>query len=728
MLSYDVLTFSGQNNLKGRLAKSISYRQGVAFDTTHYSYDNFGRVEWVIQSSPGASSKKIQYSYDLQGNVTKKAVIDLGASTNALLYTFYEYDQAGRLARVYTGQNEDGTGKVQEAEYTYFSTGQVKHLQLANAQAVDYIYNERDWLTNINNVDAPGISNAFAERLEYNALSLNATPQFNGNIAVAKYYNGGLTSFEPRIGYSFGYDGANRLASAQTYSGTTWASTNNYKLPNISYDLNGNISNLQRYSSTGSPMDNFGYNYTAGTNRLTSITGSMSANYGYDANGNVTSDSYRGLSNIVYNSSNLPEVLTKSGSTINYWYDANGNRIRKQQGTTDEWYILGADGQTEAVYKADGTLRFININAGSGSIGRYTPSAPITLNLTNSTLNGEYDAINTIIAQTGVLVTGTASMKAGTSIDLKPGFHAAAGCNFHASIGTIQSISRYYYLKDHLGSVRVTVDQNTNIVSYDDYDPWGMQLDGRSGNSGDAIAKYKFTSKERDIETGYDYFGARYYDSRIARWLSVDPLAEKNAGWSPYNYVLNNPILSIDPDGKGPFGDWLMSIFTPPTISLEKNQNSQSQQQQSAITSESRGSSSSGKSSTPSGGELLKSFILPAAKVLETASEVHDVATALQVSAPLLDKTEFLGPVGAVASAGVAYAEYKNGKISGAEALFNGGGPVVSAVTGLFSIPAGAAVGTIYVSVKVPIEIGKAAAIWGAPTCVLRPDVMPELH
>jgi RHS repeat-associated protein len=77
-----------------------------------------------------------------------------------------------------------------------------------------------------------------------------------------------------------------------------------------------------------------------------------------------------------------------------------------------------------------------------------------------------------------------------------------------------------------------------------------MQLDGRSTNYGSANEKYKFTGKERDVETGYDYFGARYYDSRIGRWLSVDPLAEKYPSWSPYNYTLNNPIKNFDPNGE----------------------------------------------------------------------------------------------------------------------------------------------------------------------------------
>jgi hypothetical protein len=130
---------------------------------------------------------------------------------------------------------------------------------------------------------------------------------------------------------------------------------------------------------------------------------------------------------------------------------------------------------------------------------------------------------------------------------------------------------------------------------------------------------------------------------------------------------------------------------------------------------------------------LLESFILPAAKVVEKASEAHDVATvvsdASKVAAPLLQKTEFLGPLGAAAAAGVAYHEYKTGEISGAEAIINGGGPVAAwGVGAATTATTGAAVGTGVVVIKVEIGVMKAAAIWGAPTFVLRPDVMPPLQ
>ena len=67
------------------------------------------------------------------------------------------------------------------------------------------------------------------------------------------------------------------------------------------------------------------------------------------------------------------------------------------------------------------------------------------------------------------------------------------------------------------------------------------------------FSSQSFTGKERDSETGFSYFGARYYDSDILTgWLSVDPLADKYPGLSPYAYCDWNPVKLVDPDGR----DW----------------------------------------------------------------------------------------------------------------------------------------------------------------------------
>ena len=62
-------------------------------------------------------------------------------------------------------------------------------------------------------------------------------------------------------------------------------------------------------------------------------------------------------------------------------------------------------------------------------------------------------------------------------------------------------------------------------------------------------APYTFSGKEKDAETGYGYFGARYYDSGLSIWLSVDPMSDKYPSMSPYNYCANNPVILVDPDG-----------------------------------------------------------------------------------------------------------------------------------------------------------------------------------
>jgi RHS repeat-associated protein len=91
-------------------------------------------------------------------------------------------------------------------------------------------------------------------------------------------------------------------------------------------------------------------------------------------------------------------------------------------------------------------------------------------------------------------------------------------------------------------------------------------------------ALYTFSGKEKDVETGYGYFGARYYDSGLSIWLSVDPMSDKYPSMSPYNYCGNNPIILVDPDGRllklsGLLAETVYNIMvaTNPNIQFSKN-------------------------------------------------------------------------------------------------------------------------------------------------------------
>ncbi len=108
--------------------------------------------------------------------------------------------------------------------------------------------------------------------------------------------------------------------------------------------------------------------------------------------------------------------------------------------------------------------------------------------------------------------------------------------------------AKQYYVKDHLGSIRRAALVNGSLISARNYYPYGETM--QEYQSGTKNRKYRFTGKERDDETNQDYFGARYYDSELGRWNTVDPMAEKYPEWSPYNYCINRPLNVIDPDGR----------------------------------------------------------------------------------------------------------------------------------------------------------------------------------
>ena len=107
----------------------------------------------------------------------------------------------------------------------------------------------------------------------------------------------------------------------------------------------------------------------------------------------------------------------------------------------------------------------------------------------------------------------------------------------------------YFYHSDHLGSASWITDSGGQAIQHLQYLPYGEPYVNQrtSGYS----ERFTFTGKERDEETGYGYFGARYMDHELmTMWLSVDPMADKYPSISPYAYCAWNPVKLIDPDGQ----------------------------------------------------------------------------------------------------------------------------------------------------------------------------------
>jgi RHS repeat-associated protein len=117
---------------------------------------------------------------------------------------------------------------------------------------------------------------------------------------------------------------------------------------------------------------------------------------------------------------------------------------------------------------------------------------------------------------------------------------------------TAVEIVRYFYNADHLGSTSFVSDRTGTPLQYLSYDPFGKVIHNQKATGSSYNTDWQFSGKFFDAESRYSNFGARYYDSDIGLWLSVDPLASKYPQHSPYVYAANNPIRYVDPNGM----DW----------------------------------------------------------------------------------------------------------------------------------------------------------------------------
>lgn len=121
--------------------------------------------------------------------------------------------------------------------------------------------------------------------------------------------------------------------------------------------------------------------------------------------------------------------------------------------------------------------------------------------------------------------------------------------------GAIKFAEHEYYLTDHLGNVRAVIKEDPNnptksiLLQENHYYPFGEEFVGLDATAGSNNYKYNRKELQEDLKLQWYDYGARMYDPAIARWHVVDPMAELDFNFSPYNYCLNNPVNLLDPDG-----------------------------------------------------------------------------------------------------------------------------------------------------------------------------------
>ena len=483
------------SNVSGRLA-AVASKSGGSWQLSLFSYDDDGQVsaQHTFTHANGGTSvasplnTTVEYTRNLQGAVVEKNVT-VGAET---FNQWFEYNEGGRLWKVFasTSSTKPGTPDV---TYAYTVDGQLASREFKGDASVPLSYTVRNELEAIG--DPMTTTYPFSISYEYND---------DGTVDRQTFYNAAGKQWHNRNRYDFTYDGQKRMTQSLywnwNWSTNSWSSSYSETERGISYDLSGNIQQYWRYRHSSVLVDNPTYTYATDSNRLLSITDAVSTTsetwdletgtFSYDSVGNMlTAPEPYSMTAATYDRRNLPISQTASSVTSTYRYDGAGQRIAKQVGSGDvEYYIL------------EGAL----------TLGVFT-----------------LDSSDSVTAWHFNIEAG------GTVV----GRETDAG-------------DRYFYHTDMLGSTRTVVDDSGTAVEGYFYYPFGMLNENLSPNSG--ATKEGFTGKEVDGESGLQYFGARYYMPAVTRWGQVDPMADKFAAWSPYNYVLANPAGLTDPDGRCP--------------------------------------------------------------------------------------------------------------------------------------------------------------------------------
>jgi len=448
--------------------------------TTAYSYDDLNRL--TLTKYPGGSNET--RTYDNVGNLISKK----DPNGNTITYT---YDNLNRLTNT---TYPDGT----KANFAYDNNGNRVFMSNPNSTAT-FTYDARNRLTSETwTIDGSQYTVSYS----YDAV---------GNLAGVTYPDG--------VSVSYSIDPVNRA------TGIKKSSTS---IANITYTPSGKVNTI---SYGNGVQTTYSYDSHDELTRIKVMRGStalLDLNYTYDNVGNVQSIntesySYDFLNRLTYSSGPWP--------TLQYGYDAIGNRQWFKEGATNTTYTYGsynrllAVGSTSYTYDNSGNLKSKTLS-GVTSVYNYDfENRLIKVTQGGSTLGAyAYDPFGLRVKRVESSVTTIYLNQEVNVLYEKQGSVA----NDYVIVGQLllaklSGTNTYYFHQDHLGSTRlITLGATTDFSS--NYQPFGSQY-GASGT--DPV--YKYTGQQHDTATGLYYYGTRYYDLSVGRFISQDPLSLQNA-------------------------------------------------------------------------------------------------------------------------------------------------------------------------------------------------------
>ncbi|WP_420552113.1 DUF6443 domain-containing protein [Tenacibaculum aiptasiae] len=506
-ISGDVITKTGSNGWDAGLATmgSIQTSGFVEYKLPKkYMHFMVGLSEQNTDAYFGSISYAI-YNAGTAIQVFEKGELK-GVFGNSELNDVFKIERIGNTIYYKKNNITFYTSQIQSSgsllgDISMYSEGaQIKDLKIVDnnkgLQTVDYKYNVRGWLKNINQ-DANNDNDLFNFSLKYNDITDTNKRLYNGNISQTSWNT--LNTDTSSKTYTYNYDALNRILGATGVNGS------NYNVSGITYDKNGNILSLIRNGHTNvgatsfGVMDNLVYSYDNG-NKLTKVLdngndiygfkdgANTTIEYSYDANGNMKTDANKGITNIVYNHLNLPTQVTIGGQNITYTYDAAGMKLKKVVNATTTEYA------GNYIYE-NNVLQFFNHP------------------------EGYVKKDNT-------------------------GFKYIYQYKDH--LGNV----RLSYTDSNNDGV---ITASTEIVEESNYYPFGLKHKGYNGNVsslGNSVAqKWKYNGIEYEESLGLNLYemDLRQYDPAIARWTSIDPVVHHSM--STYTAFDNNPVFWADPSG-----------------------------------------------------------------------------------------------------------------------------------------------------------------------------------